>query len=67
MQDNARICKNCEHFLGGWVGNKCCKVRKNDKPWGFLCYEDSPACGSYQEKAQEPYDYFEETMRHSNG
>ena len=63
MQNNAKICKNCTHFRGGFVGNECCEVNKSEKLWGFLCYEDSPACESYCEKTREPYDYFHETMQ----
>ena len=37
-------CSSCNHFLGGGDWSLCCDLPHPEYPWGFLCYEDTPAC-----------------------
>lgn len=42
-------CETCKHFIGAGDWNLCCDLPHPDYPCGFLCYEDTPACDSYEE------------------
>ncbi len=50
MEDhlNDPHCGLCEHFIGGGDWSLCCDLPHPEAPWGFLCYEDTPACESYE-------------------
>ena len=43
-------CKDCTHFIdmGDW--DLCCTEHHEGYPFGFLCYEDTPACEKFEEK-----------------
>ena len=43
-------CKNCVHFIGAGDWDLCCAKSHEGYPFGFLCYEDTPACEKFEEK-----------------
>lgn len=45
-----KFCKDCEKFIGGGDWNLCCKEPHPEAVFGFLCYEDTPACELFEEK-----------------
>ena len=47
----SKTCKMCDHFIGAGDWNLCCTQRHEGYPFGFLCYEDTPACAKFQDKA----------------
>ena len=51
--DKNKTCKDCSHFIGCGDWNLCCTESHEGYPFGFLCYEDTPACGKFDEKQGE--------------
>jgi hypothetical protein len=47
-----KTCKDCIHFIGGGDWNLCCDLTHECYSFGFLCYEDTPACGKFEEKEE---------------
>ena len=47
-----KTCKDCTHFIGGGDWNLCCTESHDGYPFGFLCYEDTPACEKFEEEVQ---------------
>lgn len=47
--DSNKTCKDCTHFLGGGDWNLCCTESHEGYTFGFLCYEDTPACEKFEE------------------
>lgn len=45
-----KTCKDCVHFIGCGDWDLCCTERHDGYPFGFLCYEDTPACEKFEEK-----------------
>lgn len=45
-----KTCKDCTHFIGGGDWNLCCDLSHDGYPFGFLCYEDTPACEKFSPK-----------------
>ncbi len=43
-------CKDCVHFIGAGDWDLCCTESHDGYPFGFLCYEDTPACEKFKEK-----------------
>ena len=43
-------CKDCIHFIGAGDWDLCCAKSHEGYPFGFLCYEDTPACEKFEEK-----------------
>lgn len=43
-------CKDCTHFIGCGDWNLCCTETHEGYPFGFLCYEDTPACEKFDTK-----------------
>lgn len=43
-------CGSCAHFMGCGDWNLCCSLPHPEAPFGFLCYEDTPACERFAEK-----------------
>ena len=43
-----RFCGSCLHFIGAGDWNLCCALPPPESPYGFLCYEDTPACEQYE-------------------
>lgn len=43
-------CNSCQNFVGMGDWDLCCKLKHEEYPCGFLCYEDTPACGKYIKK-----------------
>lgn len=43
-----KTCKDCDNFIGYGDWNLCCKEHHEGYPFGFLCYEDTPACEKYK-------------------
>lgn len=46
----SKTCKDCAHFLGWGDWNLCCTEPHDGYPFGFLCYEDTPACEKFVQK-----------------
>lgn len=46
----SNICKDCAHFLGWGDWDLCCTEHHDGYPFGFLCYEDTPACEKFIRK-----------------
>lgn len=46
-------CGECTKFIGLGDWNLCCKEKHDSKeyPFGFLCYEDTPACNKFEQKS----------------
>lgn len=59
-----KTCKDCTHFIGGGDWNLCCTEHHEGYPFGFLCYEDTPACEKYadikSDKTESLYDSTEQ-------
>ena len=47
------FCKDCIHFIGCGDWDLCCTEHHKGYPFGFLCYEDTPACEKFEEKIIE--------------
>ena len=45
-----KTCKDCAHFIGCGDWDLCCTEAHEGYPFGFLCYEDTPACKKFEEK-----------------
>lgn len=45
-----KTCKDCAHFIGCGDWDLCCTETHEGYPFGFLCYEDTPACKKFEEK-----------------
>lgn len=45
-----KTCKDCSHFIGCGDWDLCCTETHEGYPFGFLCYEDTPACKKFEEK-----------------
>lgn len=45
-----KTCKDCAHFIGAGDWNLCCTEHHEGYPFGFLCYEDTPACEKFERK-----------------
>ena len=45
-----KTCKDCTHFIGMGDWDLCCTEHHEGYPFGFLCYEDTPACEKFDEK-----------------
>ena len=45
-------CNDCQYFIGGGDWDLCCKNPPKDQVgyYGFLCYEDTPACENFKIK-----------------
>ena len=48
--DDNKTCEFCSHFIGGGDWNLCCTESHEGYPFGFLCYEDTPACEKFDRK-----------------
>ena len=48
-----KTCKDCIHFIGGGDWDLCCTQSHEGYPFGFLCYEDTPACKKFEEKVSD--------------
>lgn len=46
----SKTCKLCTHFIGMGDWDLCCTEHHEGYPFGFLCYEDTPACEKFDEK-----------------
>lgn len=46
----SKTCKDCTHFIGMGDWDLCCTEHHDGYPFGFLCYEDTPACEKFDEK-----------------
>lgn len=46
-----KTCKDCEHFIGAGDWNLCCTEHHDGYPFGFLCYDDTPACEKFTDGA----------------
>lgn len=44
-----KTCKDCIHFMGCCDWDLCCTEYHDGYPFGFLCYEDTPACDKFEE------------------
>ena len=44
-----KTCKDCIHFIGCGDWDLCCTESHEGYPFGFLCYEDTPACEKFEE------------------
>ena len=53
MAKMTKTCKDCVHFIGAGDWDLCCTEHHDDYPFGFLCYEDTPACKKFEEKASD--------------
>lgn len=53
-------CKDCIHFIGAGDWNLCCTESHDGYPFGFLCYEDTPACEKFCGKEDVCQNCFEE-------
>jgi hypothetical protein len=53
MAKMTNTCKDCAHFIGAGDWDLCCTEHHDGYPFGFLCYEDTPACKKFEEKASE--------------
>ena len=51
--DKNKTCKDCDHFIGWGDWNLCCTEHHEGYPFGFLCYEDTPACEKFEDKEDE--------------
>ena len=56
----SKTCKDCAYFLGWGDWNLCCTQSHEGYPFGFLCYEDTPACNKFCDKADVCQICFEE-------
>ena len=45
-----KTCKSCKHFIGLGDWSLCSDLPHPEYPWGFLCYDDTPACKDYEEE-----------------
>ena len=45
-----KTCKDCTHFIGAGDWNLCCTESHEGYLFGFLCYEDTPACEKFEDK-----------------
>ena len=45
-------CSECEFFLGMGDWDLCCAKQHEGYPFGFLCYEDTPACEMFSPKIE---------------
>ena len=45
-----KTCKECSKFIGAGDFDLCCIETHEDYLFGFLCYEDTPACEKFEEK-----------------
>ncbi len=43
-------CQDCAHFVGCGDWDLCCTESHEGYPFGFLCYEDTPACEKFDAK-----------------
>ena len=48
-----KTCKDCVHFIGMGDWDLCCTESHEGYPFGFLCYEDTPACEKFAEEVVE--------------
>lgn len=48
--DKNKTCKYCVHFIGGGDWSLCCTESHDGYHFGFLCYEDTPACEKFSQK-----------------
>lgn len=46
----SNTCKDCANFLGCGDWDLCCSEYHEGYPFGFLCYEDTPACEKFSRK-----------------
>lgn len=46
----SKTCKDCVHFIGLGDWDLCCTESHEGYPFGFLCYEDTPACKKFSPK-----------------
>lgn len=47
-QNKDKTCGVCAHFIGMGDWNLCCTQPHEGYPFGFLCYEDTPACDKFK-------------------
>lgn len=52
-----KTCKDCTHFIGGGDWNLCCTEHHEGYLFGFLCYEDTPACKKFHQKNAKTLDF----------
>ena len=54
----AKTCKACIHFIGAGDWDLCCTQSHEGYPFGFLCYEDTPACKKFVKKENDNNDTY---------
>jgi hypothetical protein len=52
-ESSSHTCGECEFFMGLGDWNLCCSKPHNESVFGFLCYEDTPACALFSPKKEK--------------